>query len=211
MNNLKIIVSTALVSQYDLPVSHHDQNFDLTIDERYREYEECLNIIKSFGYDFIIMETVSEHDLFLENFGKVIYTNVNNRSFKNRGSNYINAMKNALDTLEFEDDDLIIHITGRYPLVDNTFIERCKVIESDGCFGKDYLGQFYLFLYALRYKKLKKLLNSIDVEYFDSSGVNLERVFSEFLENDNLDFVDKLGIIGRQSNSPKSIYGQTIF
>lgn len=211
MNNIKIIVSTALVDVDTAPYSHRDQRSSLSLSNRYKEYGECLNIIKSFGYDFIIMETVKPQDDFLEGFGEVIYTNVNNMNFKNRGSNYVIAMRKLLDKLKFNDNDMIIHITGRYPLIDNSFIEKCLLTTKDGLFGKDSYNQFYLFLYALKYDKLKNILNNLDINILEQTGENLERLFSNYLLNDNIEFVDRLGIIGRQSSSPDSIYGKTIY
>jgi len=211
MNNIKIVVSTALVDTNNVPLSHRDQRNSLSIDNRYKEYDECLNIIKSFGYDFIIMETVKSQDDFLEGFGDVIYTNVNNINLKNRGSNYLVAMRKLLDTLKFNDNDMIIHITGRYPLLDNSFIEKCLLTDKDGLFGKDSYNQFYLFLYALKYDKLKNILNNLDINILEKTGENLEKLFSNYLLNDNIEFVERLGIIGRQSSSPDSIYGKKIY
>ena len=213
MNNIKIIVSTALVDRENIPLSHIDQRLDLSLSKRYEEYEESLNIIKSFKYDFIILETVSEFDPFLEKYGNVFYSKVNNSNYRNRGTNYVMALKKILSTMKFDDNDLIIHITGRYPLVDNSFIEYCKEIDKNtiGCFKKDSINQFYLFLYSLRFKKLKNIIDSIDISDMEINKFNLEKIFSNYLSNDKVEFVERLGIIGKQSNSPNNLYGKTIY
>ena len=213
MNNLKIFVSTALIDNVNKPLSHYNQRSDLSIDKRMKEYSECFNIIKSFGHEFTIVETFLSQSNFLEQYSKVLYTNVNNSNYKNRGSNYVNAFKKLMIMCDFKEDDLIIHITGRYPLIDDSFIKRCVNLKIDevGCFGKDINDQCYLFLYAMRYKQLNNLLNSISIDYLESSNISIERVFSDKIKNYKIEIVEKLGIIGRQSSSSDDFYSKEVY
>jgi len=202
-NNVILCLSTALI-------------FDnISVEQRMNEYQECFNILKKFGYkDFYIVETVVTESPFMEkNSDKVYYTNVNGK-FRNRGSNYVNGFKKFLNENSFGDDDIIIHITGRYPLITDNFIK--KVINLDkqkiGSFRKDEYNQFHLFMFALRYKILKNLLNSIDVPHMERNMINLERIFSDYLPHQDIDFVDFLGIVGRQSNEKNPLnYGKIEF
>lgn len=190
-NNIIITVSTAII----------DDN--ITTEQRLNEYKECFEIIKNLNYkDFYIVETALAKSEFLENYSKnVFYTNVNGK-YNNRGTNYINAFKKFLNESSFNDEDIVIHITGRYPLIDDSFFINCLNLNKDkiGCFKKDIHNQFYLFLYGMRFKYLKKLLNSINVEYMENNMINLERIFSDLIPHDSVELIDNLGIIGRQSN-----------
>jgi len=202
-NNIIITVSTALNSS------------NISIQQRLSEYQECFSILKNLGHEnFYIIETVLDKSTFLESHSKnVYYTNVN-KNYSNRGSDFVNAYRKFINNSQFEDDDLIIHITGRYPLVNNSFFESCKNLDHNkiGCFAKDPYNQFYLFLCALRFKQLKSLLNSINVEEMELFRVNLERIYADKLPHELIQFVDKLGIIGRQSNeTDMSRYGRIIF
>lgn len=199
-NNIIIAVSTALI----------DDN--INVEQRKNEYKECFDIIKNLGYDnFHIVETVLEKSTFLENFSKnVFYTNINGR-YNNRGTNYVNAFRKFLNESKFNDDDIIIHITGRYPLTDDSFFINCENLQKDkiGCFRKDAYGQFYLFLFGMRYKQLKSLLNSINVDNMERHMINLEMIFSQSISHDNITLLDELGIIGRQSNEfNPDVYGK---
>lgn len=202
-NKIIVTVSTAII----------DDN--ITKEQRIAEYEECFNIIKGFGYeDFYIVETALSNSDFLEKHSKnVFYTNVNGK-YNNRGTNYVNAFKKFLNQNNFNDDDIIIHITGRYPLTDDSFFKNCLNLEKEkiGCFKKDAHNQFYLFLYGMRFKDLKGLLNSINVDFMERNMINLERLFSQYIPEDSIMLLDELGIMGRQSNENNPhIYGKLKF
>lgn len=197
-NNIIITLSSAII----------DDN--ITKEQRVVEYEECFNILKNLGYEnFYIVETALQQSDFLEKHSKnVFYTNVNGK-YNNRGTNYVNAFKKFLNETTFNDDDIIIHITGRYPLLNDSFFKNCLALDANkiGCFKKDAYNQFYLFLYGMRYKKLKDLLNSIDVVYMERNMINLEKIFSELINHNDVLLLDELGIIGRQSNDTNN-YGE---
>lgn len=201
-NNIIIIASTAII------------NDNVSIDNRLKEYQECFDIIKNLGYDFTIVETALNSSEFLEKNSKsVIYTNVNG-SFKNRGTNYVNAFRKFLNQSNFDDNDIIIHVTGRYPLVDDSFFVECLNLDLNkiGCFKKDSYDQFYLFLYGMRFKYLKELLNKIDVDHMEKNMINLERIFSDNISENIVKLVEQLGILGRQSNeNDPNIYGKIKF
>jgi len=201
-NNIRIVLSTAII----------DDNTG--VENRMKEYQECFDIITGFGYKFFIVETVLSASEFLEkNSSNVIYTNINNKNFKNRGSNYVNAFKKFLNHSDFDNNDIIIHITGRYPLVNDSFFKECYNLDSDkiGCFKKDLHNQFYLFLYGMRFKPLKELLNSIDIDNMEKNMVNLEKIFSDGIPHNLVKIIDNLGIIGRQSNDNADTYGKIKF
>ena len=202
-NKIVIVVSTAII------------NDNINLENRLKEYEESFNIIKKLGYeDFYIVETAVDKSEFLENHSKnVIYTNVNG-VYSNRGTNYANAFLKFLNESSFNDNDILIHITGRYPLVDDSFFKECLTLPPDkiGCFRKDEFNQFHLFLYATRYKALKDLFNSIDIRKMEFLMINLEQLFSNGLPHDQIKFVDYLGIIGKQSNETNpEIYGKITY
>lgn len=202
MNNLKIVLSTSIV------------NDNISVKKRLKEYQECFDIIKNLGYDFTIVETVLNSSEFLERHSKeVIYTNVNG-IFRNRGTNYVIAFQKFLNQSNFDDDDVIIHITGRYPLVDDSFFRRCYNLKFNkiGCFKKDEHGQFYLFLYGMRFKYLKEFLDNINVNHMEKNMINLERIFADNIDNSQVELIEYLGILGRQSNEKDpNIYGKIKF
>jgi hypothetical protein len=201
-NKIIITISTALI------------NDNLSVEHRIEEYKECFEILKNLGYGFYIVETVSEKSDFLEEYSEnVFYTNVNG-TYNNRGANYVNAFKKFLNESNFDDNDVIIHITGRYPLINDSFIIKCLNLDSYkiGCFKKDDYNQFYLFLYGMRFKYLKNLLNSIDVNDMEKNMINLEMIFSEEISHNSVELIEELGILGRQSNERDSNkYGKIKF
>lgn len=201
MNKIIIVLSTAII----------DDN--ITKEHRIVEYKECFEILQNLGYNFSIVETAINKSDFLETYSSnVSYTNVNGK-YNNRGTNYVRAFKKFLNESSFNDEDIIIHITGRYPLVDDSFIKKCYNLELNkiGIFKKDNYNQFHLFLYGMRFKYLKNLLNKIDIQFMEDNMINLERIFSDNISHDLIHFVNRLGIISRQSNEPDpNVYGKII-
>jgi hypothetical protein len=201
-NKIIIAISTAII------------NDNISVENRIKEYAECFDIVKNLGYEFHIVETAVEKSEFLEGYSNnVFYTNVNG-SHNNRGTNYVNAFKKFLNESNFEDNDIIIHITGRYPLIDDSFFNKCLNLDSDkiGCFKKDSHSQFYLFLYGMRFKNLKSVLNSIDIDYMENNMINLEMIFSQKINHNSVELIESLGILGRQSNETDSNkYGKIKF
>lgn len=202
MNTIKIILSTALI----------DDN--ISIKDREIEYIESFNILKNLGYKFSIVETALEKSDFLESYSEdVIYTNVNGK-YKNRGTNYVNAFKKFINNYKSDDDDIIVHITGRYPLINDSFFKECENLDKNkiGCFKEDGYNQFHMFLYALRYIELKKILNSINIEKMEREMINVEKIFEMSLPHEKLHLIKSLGIIGKQStNTLFENYGKEIF
>jgi hypothetical protein len=208
-----IYVSTAMVDSNNLPNSHRDQRPDLTLDKRKLEYEFNFKKLKEFGLEFTIIETVVDKSEFLEQFGRVIYTNINNPNFINRGSNFINAFKKVIKEENLPDDELVIHMTGRYKLIDDSFFKECQTLSSTdmGCIKRDIHNQIYLFLYAIRSKLHLEVLESINLNEFDVSGICLERIFSLQLNNIKMKECNRLGIHGNQSNGNNTEYEKIIF
>lgn len=202
-SNVKIVISTAII------------NDNIDVPQRLSEYEECFKIIKNMGYhDFTILETALSQSTFLEKYSSKIYYSNCNIPARNRGVNYTRALKKYLKELPFRDDDIILHITGRYPLIDDSFILECSKLKPNkiGCFKKDPLGQFYLFLFAMRYRELYNLVNKIDLNKMERNMTCLERIFSNQTDHEKIKFVEDLGIIGRFSNENNpSRYGNVKF
>lgn len=202
-DNVKIVISTAII------------NDNIDVPQRLKEYEECFDIIKNMGHhDFTILETALTQSDFLEAYSnKIFYSNCNVTS-RNRGVNHCRALKKYLKKSSLSDDDIILHITGRYPLVNDSFMLECSRLNPDqiGCFKKDPLGQFYTFLFGMRRKQLLNLLSEIDLDSMERNMTCMERIFSNRIDHKKIKFVENLGIRARFSNENEpSKYGRRYF
>lgn len=111
-------------------------------------------------------------------------------------------LKNVIDV---SDDEFIIKASGRYVLVNDSFVNLVKEHETNPRVNaiirlNTDKTQQYTFLYALRYKYFKQLHS----QSMFPSGVNIERVTLDFLKNNGLFDttlkVDSLGILTNINN-----------
>jgi hypothetical protein len=109
------------------------------------------------------------------------------------------------DVTDISDDEFIIKASGRYMLVNDTFVNLVKEHETNPRVNAivrlcDQGTQQYTFLYAMRYKYFKQLHS----HPMFPSGVNVEQVTLDFIKtNGLLDTtlkVDSLGILANINN-----------
>lgn len=146
----------------------------------------------------IIVENSGISSSFLDDFGvDVVYTDNNKYNFPRptyKGKNELLDIQSVISKYDIQDDDIVIKLTGRYEILDDTFF-RC-VLEN--CHSHDAFIKFYnvsrkiymdddcaLGLYAIKCKHLK----SFDFSYKHSPEVDFAvyvKKSCEFLEIKNL-------------------------
>lgn len=93
------------------------------IDDQNRIYEYIdgyrqINIFKEYFKSITIIETISKTNIYyLEDSGFNIHYSEINNVFKNKGVNWLNHVTTFLNQSDFENNDIIIFITGRYKLI----------------------------------------------------------------------------------------------
>lgn len=199
-NKLRIVITTALIDDVDR----------LGISKRIQHYIEQLDNLKELNlleYCYVI-ETVSTDTSLFEKYipkERIHCSNVNNLTYKNRGSNEVVAMLTSLPTFKFNDDDMIIKLTGRYLLVDNYFIDKVKYSESDILYRKADDTQVFTFLYAMRYKILYDTLQQCDIVEMENTMINIEKLLSLKTINSNIEYVSKLNVIAKFSTDDVNV------
>jgi hypothetical protein len=154
-----------------------DQIKELNLNDRILEYKE--STITNLSYVFheikpIIIENNGERETFLNEFGvDVHYTDNNKCSFKHKGINELMDIKSAISAYDIKDDDIIIKITGRYKLIDDSFFRSVlEHTESHDAFIKFFnvtnekfvTNDCVLGLFAIRCKYLKSFEYDPDLE-----------------------------------------------
>lgn len=106
---------------------------------------------------------------------------------------------------DVSDSEFIIKTSGRYMLVNDTFVNLVKEHETNPRVNAivrlcDNDTQQYTFLYAMRYKYFKQLHS----QPIFAAGINIERVTLDFIKNsglfDTTVKVDSLGILTNINN-----------
>lgn len=86
---------------------------------------QTLNILKPFNIKPIIVENNGlSSDTYLDELPcDILHTNNNSLYFTHKGVNELLDIKQVIDHYQISDDDLIIKLTGRYKLLDDTFLQ----------------------------------------------------------------------------------------
>ena len=109
------------------------------------------------------------------------------------------------DATSISDDEFIIKASGRYILVNDTFVNLVKEHETNPRVNAiirlcDQDTQQYTFLYALRYRYFKQLHS----QPMFAAGINIERVTLDFIKTNGLFDttikVNSLGILANINN-----------
>jgi hypothetical protein len=109
------------------------------------------------------------------------------------------------DVTGISDDEFIIKASGRYMLVNDTFVNLVKEHETNPHVNAiirlcDQDTQQYTFLYAMRYKYFKQLHS----QPMFAGGINIERITLDFIRSNGLldttMKVESLGILTNINN-----------
>ena len=118
----------------------------------------------------------------------------------------IQLLLQSINSSSISDDTFVIKVSGRYLLIDDTFVNLVKATQSDlsiaSIYRKFQTNQQYSFLYAMRYKYFKLFYSN--VPYLLAEGHNIEEVLQLFLNHHNLIEksieIDHLGILTNIDN-----------
>jgi hypothetical protein len=137
----------------------------------------------------LIVENNGARETFLDNFThngqqvRVIYTNNNQLNFKSKGVNEFLDIKEVIDSVDIQYEDIIIKLTGRYRVLSPKFFE--EIIENQTKY--DAFVKFFgtcslkyehydciLGMYAIRAMFLK-LFNPKTIENYTSAEIGFAR------------------------------------
>lgn len=178
---------------------------DFDYKSRKQEYIKTLNILRDYGYsEPYIVEAIKRGPLtFLNDYScNVIYSNVNNPGLGNKGVNEAKSIKEAFKKINFNDNDMIVKITGRYYFTSNEFLKTVEDHPSiDAFVTTDSSGQVFTGCFALRYKFFKEMLDQLDYAKMEREMINIEQEVAWYLkkisraQNVHVMYLDKLNIV----------------
>lgn len=109
--NIKVLFTAAIISG--------DSEY---VAKRKSDYIENLEKLRSYGCEVYVVESCSQGTTYLDDYcDHVCYTNSNDPN-RSKSNNEIVSMRIGLDYFNFNPDDIIIKITGRYVLQTDEFI-----------------------------------------------------------------------------------------
>jgi|SRR5579862_4787806 len=160
---------------------------------RKMEYLTGFNAIKSYGFNPWIIEATKVTSTFYDEISnQVLYPQTNDLSLRNKGVNETMSMRASLPYLPFEDDDIVIKLTGRYHLYSREFIHIIEANANDYdafvCWGKHFVTRGHVFTgcFAMRWKYFKKIISEMNLENAERQMIPVEYLFAEFIRQNNL-------------------------
>ncbi len=186
-----VILSTAAL----IPQKYEDRKI---------EYINVLEILQNQPLPVYMVEScLQEGPTYLDYYCKnVFYANCNDSQLKNKGVNEAKAMLAALQYFAFDDETIIIKVTGRYPFRDFSFINTILNNQLNDAFVKyDRNGQVYTGCFAMRCKHMKNMLARLDLVKMEKQMINIEAEVARYIKNkipyNEVFRVSNLGITAR--------------
>jgi hypothetical protein len=141
-----------------------NKNAELRKKQYIQSITTLLNLVKNdTNIKPIIVENNGVRKTYLDTLGcDVLYTNTNTENYPHKGMNELLDIHSVIRSYNIQDNDMIIKITGRYTLLDKTFIENVKNTSYDAyikffnvCTKEFRNDDCVLGLFAMRCKYLK--------------------------------------------------------
>jgi hypothetical protein len=201
-----IIITTSIYNKVGIRNNIHRQN-------RYIEsIQQLLQLIKNVvDIKPIIVENNGLRQTYLDDLDcDICYTNNNKLMFEHKGKNELLDIKEVINQYKIQDDDVIIKLTGRYKLLNSSFINLVKNnINNYDAFIKFFnvCTKTYMFddcvlgLFAIKCKYLKEFnynfIKSPECEFADYIRKNITQ--NKLMEIKQLDleccFADNLRLL----------------
>jgi len=155
------------------------------------QIKNSISVMKDLPFEVYLVENNGMRETVFDELEglTLVYTGTNSiRSFERKGMKEFHDLFLLADTYEFDDEDIIIKLTGLYTLSDATFLKSVVELESQyDAFIKwyDVIHEKYVYddcclgLYAIQYKYLNKF-NYIEMLQHPS----MEHVFAKYVREE---------------------------
>ena len=163
-----------------------DDNYEI----RKQEYIQAIEKIKQFGFKPYIVESCKRELTFLDTLSdRVWYAKTNDFRLKNKGVNEAKAMLDFFEHNEFNDDDIIVKVTGRYLFIDDSFLEYIKSHVEYDAFVKDvckriiigHQGDIFTGCFAMKHKYLIGFLKQLHLQKMEEEMACIEWELADYV------------------------------
>lgn len=204
---IKIVLSVALTDNY--------------FEERKQQYIEAFSILTNLGYpDFYIVEAIKgQGPTFLDLYcDKVFYSKINNPNLNNKGINEGITLLDGLAHFNFDPEDMVIKLTGRYHLMSDYFLKAVQNnLDCDALVHLDDYGNLHTLGYAMKYKYMKEMYESLPYDHLEQHMINVEKACNDFVTQKvqegvmKVIYMDKLDIKANVAGSSVNGTAQGVF
>lgn len=171
--------------------------------QNYEERKQCYieSITKTLSFlppeiKTIIVENNGQRQTYLDSLGvDVHYTNNNSNVYVHKGINELQDIHSVIQKYNIQDDDIVIKLTGRYHLLNDSFIKVISENQEYDAFAKFFnvcsltfeKEDCVLGLYAMKCKNLLRF-------HYSGTSPQAEIEFSRFARTLNVYELNDLGL-----------------
>jgi hypothetical protein len=185
-NSSKVVVvaSTALVMEQLVEIKRFtEEHLRQLIADRKEEYTKALEMIKTFGYTPYAVEPCFDGPTYLNELTPfVCYTKTNNIRLNNKGVNEAVSLKAALEKWSFNDNDVVVKITGRYCFEDDFFLKFAEQHKDADVIVKEFTDSAFTGGFAMKYKHLMAFLEWLDLKEMEEKLISIEQMLARYLK-----------------------------
>ena len=154
---------------------------------RKKQYIETFNTLAQYNYinPYVIEALCKNGPTFLDDYShNIFYAQTNKPHIKNHGANEARTLLEGLKHFNFNPEDMIIKLTGRYQLISDYFLRLIENNPEYDAFVKIAAsGGSYTLGFAMRYKYLKEMYETINYAAMEknSNWVTVEMEVSNYI------------------------------
>jgi len=161
------------------------------------EYIRGIKTLDIYGYKPYIVESCKEPGVtFFDSYSPyVFYAYTNNATLKNKGVNECMSLIAAFKHYNFDDNDMIIKLTGRYYFNSDKFFKAIQDNPNVDAFATRTPWNYDAVCtgcFALRYKYFKEMLSEFDYAKMEQGPIDVEDMVGLYLKKINLNGVKVL-------------------
>jgi len=200
---VRVILTSALI----------DKHFN----ERKAEYIKSLNkttdVLSALGYEPYIIESCRDNPTFLNEYSSdVFYAKVNKPNFNPRNTNKgiyeAKSLIKFFENYKFNDDDMIIKLTGRYYFADDYFIKLVEKNTDADAIARIWRkpGEAWTGCFAMKCKYFKDMLAKLNFNKMQNKWIEFEKELQKYIDKlkkkgGKVIFIDKVHVFANNYGS----------
>jgi len=153
---------------------------------RKKQYIQSIAICGKFGYEnpYVIEALKKSGPTFLNDHSThVYYAQSNNPNFRNNGINEAATLAEGISYFNFDSDDMIIKMTGRYYWTTDFFFRLVENNPDTDVFVKvNENGDVFTLAFAMRYKYMVEMYKNMDYNAMERHWINVEHEVGNYIK-----------------------------
>lgn len=174
-----------------MKIAYTAAQINFKYDERKNDYISGYNCLKNIIDEnsiYVVESYLKDFGIFKDFAKNVFISNTHNQSIRNKGILEIMCLKKFLNQANFNEEELICKLTGRYSFIDNYFFKEIEKNKDFDFYGKlvDNETQIFTGCFCMKNKFLIKFLNEVDLFRMETESINMELEVFNFVKKNNL-------------------------